>query len=249
MPTLKTIKALFARSGNRCAFTGCAFPLVLDNDIVVGEVCHIKAECAGGPRYDPSQTKRERQDAANLILLCATHHKQVDSDPLAYTAELLYAVKRENESPATPEMSTGLERRARLFCENYLVHAKGDVNISSVHAQNVTIRVGKGRRAAIAPPVDVIAASACHKNYLKYLIHRYHEFAKEQPGREFRFAVVYGSITQEFKTKWDWIPLSRFTEVVSFMHHRIDNTWLGRQKKKQGIARYEDFDFFRRNHC
>lgn len=249
MATLRTVKALFARSGNRCAFPGCSTPLVLESDTVAGEVCHIKAQKAGGPRYDPHQTERQRSDAANLILLCANHHKQVDSDPVAYPAERLYAMKRESELPITPEITAGLEYRARLFCQNYIVHAKGDVNVSSIHAQNVTIQMEKNRRATITPPDHVIAASACHRNYLKYLIDRYQEFARAQPNREFRYAVVYESIKREFKATWDWIPLSRFVEVISFMQDRIDNTWLGRQKKKQGIARYDDFDSFRLTHC
>ena len=47
VPTSKTMKSLFARSGNRCAFPDCYAPLVEENDIVTGEVCHIKARNAG----------------------------------------------------------------------------------------------------------------------------------------------------------------------------------------------------------
>ena len=89
VPTSKTIKSLFARSGNRCAFPDCYVPLVEENDIVTGEVCHIKARNARGPRYDPSQTDAERNDSANLILLCARHHKIVDDTPAAYSVQIL----------------------------------------------------------------------------------------------------------------------------------------------------------------
>lgn len=41
-PTTKTIKCLFAASGNRCAFPGC------DRPLVTGEICHIRARSPGG---------------------------------------------------------------------------------------------------------------------------------------------------------------------------------------------------------
>jgi len=43
VPTRKTINGLFARSGNRCAYTECLVPLVEESNVVTGEVCHIKA--------------------------------------------------------------------------------------------------------------------------------------------------------------------------------------------------------------
>ena len=85
LPTSATVRGLYARSGNRCAYPECFAPLVEDNDIITGEVCHIKARRAGGPRYDERQTEKERNSLANLILLCSRHHKIVDSEPNKYT--------------------------------------------------------------------------------------------------------------------------------------------------------------------
>ena len=53
VPTSKTMKSLFARSGNRCAFPDCYVPLVEENGIVTGEVCHIKARNARGTTLRP----------------------------------------------------------------------------------------------------------------------------------------------------------------------------------------------------
>jgi len=65
-PTDATVKRLFARSGNRCAFPKCTVEIVKEAT-VVGEICHIKAARPDGPRYDASQTSAERHGYDNLI--------------------------------------------------------------------------------------------------------------------------------------------------------------------------------------
>ena len=69
-PLLTTIKALFARSRNRCAFPDCSVPLTEESDTVTAEICHIRALSPRGPRYDRNQTPEERNSAANLVLMC-----------------------------------------------------------------------------------------------------------------------------------------------------------------------------------
>jgi len=58
-PTLATIKALFAKSGNQCAFPGCNHVLVTDKNLFVGELCHIEAAAPGGPRYNDKMSDKE----------------------------------------------------------------------------------------------------------------------------------------------------------------------------------------------
>jgi hypothetical protein len=100
-PTDPTIKRLFARSGNRCAFPKCTVEIV-QGDTLVGEICHIKAARPRGPRYDPHQTAAERHGYDNLILLCGTHHTVIDDDEEAYTIERLIKMKTDHERTATP---------------------------------------------------------------------------------------------------------------------------------------------------
>jgi hypothetical protein len=100
-PTDATIKRLFARSGNRCAFPKCTVEIV-QGDTLVGEMCHIKAAHPGGPRYDPNQTAAERHGYDNLILMCGTHHTVIDADEEAYTVERLIRMKIDHERAVTP---------------------------------------------------------------------------------------------------------------------------------------------------
>lgn len=109
-PSEKTLKQLFALSNNRCAFPRCVQPLVDPSSItLVGEVCHIRAQRPGGPRYDPNQTENERHAFANLILLCSPHHTVVDDDEESYTIVRLESIKQHHETAeksieVTPEV-------------------------------------------------------------------------------------------------------------------------------------------------
>jgi hypothetical protein len=66
---------------------------------LVGQICHIKANSPGGPRYDPSQTPEERDGYENLILMCAAHNKIIDdpSTAAAFAVEMIEGYKREHE--------------------------------------------------------------------------------------------------------------------------------------------------------
>src|ERR1022692_2797414 len=99
-PSQKTIKCLFAHSGNRCAFPKCKSEIVRDGTII-GEICHICAANPSGPRYDPRQTDAERHSFENLILLCANHHTVIDDDEESYTVQRITAMKNAHEASAT----------------------------------------------------------------------------------------------------------------------------------------------------
>ena len=72
------------------------------DDTLVGEICHIKGKKPNAARYDPAQTRVERNDYDNLILLCALHHKVVDDDEESYPVERLRKMKVDHEAGATP---------------------------------------------------------------------------------------------------------------------------------------------------
>ncbi|MGG3940968.1 HNH endonuclease signature motif containing protein [Peribacillus psychrosaccharolyticus] len=96
-PRQRTIKRLYALSGNVCAFPKCNESLVTQDGILQGEICHIKARSEGGMRYDINQSDEERHGFNNLVLLCSRHHNVIDSVEASYTVERLLEIKREHE--------------------------------------------------------------------------------------------------------------------------------------------------------
>ncbi len=95
-PKTETLKALFARSGNQCAFPGCTQPLVDEKHKFVGQVCHIEAAMPGGERYNASSDDENRRSYGNLLLLCYPHHIETN-DVEEYSVERLTNIKNDHE--------------------------------------------------------------------------------------------------------------------------------------------------------
>jgi hypothetical protein len=92
-----TLRALFAKSGNVCAFPGCNEEMVTNRQIFVGEICHIEAANPGGPRFNSNSNDEERRSFENLFLMCLKHHRETD-DVAAFDTQSLKAVKLQHEA-------------------------------------------------------------------------------------------------------------------------------------------------------
>lgn len=100
-------KILWGRSGNRCSFPGCNLELDIASEgkhTVIGEECHIEAQSPGGPRYNPDLSDVDGHE--NLILLCPSHHKIIDSNPEEYTVEKLKKMKADHENRVSGLLSS-----------------------------------------------------------------------------------------------------------------------------------------------
>jgi len=70
--SVKTMKMLWGRAANRCAFPGCRLELVIDgsetdDEALVGDACHMVAESEDGPRGDSPLTSDERDKYNNHL--------------------------------------------------------------------------------------------------------------------------------------------------------------------------------------
>ena len=145
-PSMKTVKHLFALSGNLCAFPGCSHALVV-NGTTIGEICHIKAANPEGPRYDETQTRLERHGFQNLILLCGTHHTEIDDDGDTFTVEVLTEMKARHEQGAAhiPDRDA-----ARAALQLLSVNQSGGITAGVVNAHTIVL----GKPEDPSPPVD-----------------------------------------------------------------------------------------------
>ena len=106
----KTRKVLWGRSGNRCAI--CIHELVIDatqvdDESVVADECHIISSRPSGPRHDPSFPVGQFDSYENLILLCRTHHKQVDDQTATFTPAILRQFKSNHAAWVTQRLTDG----------------------------------------------------------------------------------------------------------------------------------------------
>lgn len=139
-PGITDIKLLFARSGNRCAFSKCRAPLAL-NDTLTGEVCHIKGTRPGSARFDSGQTDIERHAYKNLILMCPTHHTVIDDDEETYTVDRLCKIKALHESQSTPISDAEVATIAELYIQSVTnIAQSGGLSAHTVNASNITVQ-------------------------------------------------------------------------------------------------------------
>jgi len=95
--TNKTLKRLFALSGNQCSFPDCSKPLVNEENAKDSNICHIEGANPGSERYRAGMTDKERNDYENLILLCVQHHDETN-DVSRYTVDALKKMKADHVS-------------------------------------------------------------------------------------------------------------------------------------------------------
>lgn len=95
----KTKIKVWGQAAGRCAH--CKEQLIYSEDLgihesLVGEVCHIFAQSAKGPRANNDMSIEELDSSENLILLCKKHHKYVDDHTNLYPPEDLIKMKTEH---------------------------------------------------------------------------------------------------------------------------------------------------------
>lgn len=95
-PSVSTLRELFAKSGNQCAFPGCNHTLIDDDGEFVAEICHIEAANEGGERYNSAMSDEERRSSSNLLIMCHMHHVKTNNTE-RYDIEKLKEIKRIHE--------------------------------------------------------------------------------------------------------------------------------------------------------
>ncbi len=98
-----TIRTLGERVGLLCSNPGCgaltkAAHTNNSKAANVGKACHIHAASRGGPRYDPNQTKEQRQSIDNGIWLCSNCSTLIDNDEGPFPPTLLRQWKAKAET-------------------------------------------------------------------------------------------------------------------------------------------------------
>lgn len=115
-----TIKSLYAHSGNRCAFPGCNQELVCGEDINISEICHIYGLNQNSARYVEGFDEKYLNSEENLILLCPSHHKIIDSkgNEEKFPVQVLLDMKLAHESYINLKLGDIIANNKTLyFCD------------------------------------------------------------------------------------------------------------------------------------
>jgi len=257
-PTEKTVKRLFALSQNRCAYPKCITPIVNSKTgTITGDICHIKAQNAGGPRFDPNQTDEERHSFENLLLLCKVCHRIVDDRPDIHTVELLQEMKEMHERNGDIELSIEQAQMAqRLYAQSQLyVHASGNAQVmvdspGGIQAQQVILKTTKKKAPAVLPTQGAIGHNLAKRNYTLHLMERYNDFQKWDSSKQGvgKYIVLGRAIKKQFGAKWDLVPEAQFFRLTDFIQRRILNSKLGRIKNARGEKCFSTWEEWHQEH-
>jgi hypothetical protein len=248
-PLLTTVKALFAKSRNKCAFPDCDAPLVETSGTVTGEICHIRAEKSRGPRFDKSFPNDRRNAAENLILMCGRHHKVIDTETRKYKVEELIRIKQAHEEAGVVEISPQLAKNAQALLAHHkaisVINNTGQVAINSpgaIVAGVINLKTDR-TKVVTSAPIGAVGASQPMSGYCKYLVARYNEYQKADfTGKsDYKYMALPNAVIRKFGNRWQDLPEATFFEVFSFLQARIDATIVGRRNKAKSISNYHSF--------
>ncbi|MCV7620503.1 HNH endonuclease [Micrococcus luteus] len=110
-PVDATTRELYVYSGNQCAYTDCTDVLLQQNGNWNCEVAHIYGVMPGSARGNHNLTNEELRKPSNLLLLCPSHHNEIDNKNLesTYTVDVVRDMKVQHESKFKTAL-LGLER-------------------------------------------------------------------------------------------------------------------------------------------
>lgn len=104
-PLGETLREVFLKAGNQCAFPGCNRVMMNSDGVFVGQVCHIEGAEEGGERFNENMSNEDRRQSSNLMLMCYDHHV-VTNDEETYTVPVLKQMKADHEAKFTnPEVA------------------------------------------------------------------------------------------------------------------------------------------------
>ena len=133
------------------------------------------------------------------------------------------------------------------------IENSGTIHAGTVHVGDVvTYRTSRRKSRATVYPEGCIGADLPKRNYVKYLVERYHHYREADAGfgrkEKLRYAVLFKNIEAKFKAPTYFIPENRFEELVDYLHARIDGTILGRRNNSRGVRNFESFDEYKMQH-
>lgn len=189
-------------------------PVCKDMDVGHFEVHHI-------------DENPENNDISNLLMLCRMCHSNITKGDITFeeakTVKKILII-RNNKS------------------QGKSISISGNVSSSTIANNIESLTIKTTRKPKIEPHKDSIGSNLEKKNYIKYLIDRYHEYKEYQEGKgNVKYPILYSIIKKQFKASVNQIPIVRFEELCQFLKKRIDGTKLGRINKSKNHRNYSEF--------
>jgi hypothetical protein len=193
-------------------------PFCGESDVNVLEIHHIIERALGGSNQPE-----------NLILVCSNCHSKITNGGIRQSEVIAMKSQLSAKKPTDGKTTN-------------VINVSGGQH-SGLIANVVNLKTSRIHSPKLSHPPGSIGSNLLFRNYVKYLIDRYNEFkAADKHVPKFSYAVIYRAIKSQFKANWDFVPIERFSDLVSFLQVRIDRTILGKIQKSRGYRNYESFE-------
>ena len=163
---------------------------------------------------------------------------------------LLHQMKHNHESLEVAAINPENEIVAKSLIQRHenlvIVESGGKAVIGSpgaIQADTVNIKTSR-KRVTFRPPTGSIGNNPFMSSYIEYLIGKYKDYQKQHQEKDgnYKYMAIYNAIRREFGSKWQILPEEQFDFLRSYLCKRIDNTRIGRIRKKQHQRNYHFYE-------
>lgn len=215
----RTQKLVFQEANSTC-------PFCCERGVATLEIHHIKSRAESGGN-----------ELENLILCCANCHSKITANVISL--HKVHRVKFTLRHVVEQKHTTDLEKQRSRPSNILEFRAKTN---NGIVANNIHLKTF-AKSLKVQPATGIVAADGNERSYVKHLIDRYNDFKKaDRNVTDFSYAVIYASIKNKFKCKWDYVPSHRFAELIEFLQSKIDGTILGKNRRRKGLKNYSTYD-------
>ena len=232
-PSDNTIRMLCGKSAGMCEFEGCNKRLFYDNVTLAqfnnAFVAHIVASSPNGPRGDKVLSSQLSDKLENLMLMCADHHKLIDTNVDEYPVERLKAMKAAHEEK--------LERICSLFNVPKTEIVRFASPIKGTQAANIDYNLAAKAVLPNKYPASSYGIQIPIKSSYKYKSKEYWDDCTNQLEFQFQNA-LYNPYIQLHRSNFSIFPIAPIPLIIKlgeligdklpcdvYQKTRVPDTW------------------------
>lgn len=244
----KSLKQLYASSGNQCMQGNCQHAIIDQHGLLDGRILKIRSEGQIDQSSALAQPDVYWISCNALLLVCPACEKRIQNETLLFTSERLLTTKQQHEKRHAraclrSDAKIALRLRECIPCQDQRVTFV--VDTQGVVTKSKPIFVPP----AVSLPEQTIGDDRIACDYIGYLILRYNEFAAKElkPSDQFNSKIISQNLKSRYKSHWRDLPRVRFPHVCRYLKHRIDITRIAKSNRRKGFSSYRSYDEFLRN--
>lgn len=243
----KSLKQLYASSGNHCALTHCEQVIVDQFGTLSASVMKLPQEPTNAEITTKEQAPIQWVRCHDLLLVCPDCSERIAKEPQSFPFVTLRKIKQEHEKGHARACLRSDARIAQRLLQ--LVEADHDSRTFVIDPKgNVTLAPALHIPPPVSLPQQTIGDDRLASNYIAYLILRYNEFAAKgrDPSGQFNPKTISQNLRSRYKSHWKDMPRVRFPHVCRYLKHRIDGTHIAKSNARKGLSSYRSYDAFLR---